>query len=290
MAETAGTAARKPRIHFTTVIGGTDVDTFPHLIRHYRAAGIESFLLIRQAESIDDPAYRRLEEHARDVGVEFFHSHIGPYGLDLHQRLIRHAMDEHPDDWYVVADSDEFHVYDRPLHELVELCEKGGYDYVSGCFLDRVAVDGTFPEIGEESLWEQYPLAGSVSAALLRALPLKVGLVRGGVELLTGQHGAPEARALPRSESEIQVHHFKWTGAVLRRLEQRSSRVEGATALDGAVSRESRRFLAHVWRHGGRIDVEDPRFRFHACRDAYGDHPRWTEVAEEAQGWQWTLI
>lgn len=274
------------------MVGGADVATFPHLIRHYRAAGIESFLLIRQVESEEHPAYRRLEEYARQEGVEFLHSHIGPYRLDLHQRLIRLAMDEHPDDWFVIADSDEFHVYDRPLADLVDLCERGGYDYVAGCFLDRLAAGGDFPEIGPAPLWEQFPLAGSVSASLLRALPLKVGLARGSVELLTGQHGAPEARGLPRSESEIQVHHFKWTGSVLRRLQQRSGTDADSSRplVSPHVTRECHRFLSYVERNGGRIDVTDPRFRLHPCRDAYQDHPHWNDVAQEAQGWQWTLI
>lgn len=279
------------RIHFACVIGGDDVSLFPHLVRHYRAAGVESFLMIRQAETVSSPSYRRLDELARAEGVEFFHSYLGPYSLEIHQRLLRHAMDEYPDDWFVIADSDEFHVYDRPLPELVSRCEDRGHEYVGGCLLDRVGEAGVLAESGSQSLWESFPLAGCVSAALLRALPLKVAVARGSTELLSGQHGAPEARGMPAAEGYVQIHHFKWTASVLRRLEQRTGTdAQGRPLVHDSVTREARRFLAHVARHQGRINVADPAFRLHPCGTDFGDHPEWDQIVREAQAWRWTLL
>ncbi|MGK5447126.1 glycosyltransferase family 2 protein [Streptomyces radiopugnans] len=264
----------------------------PHFINHYRSLGIESFYITCHAEFEGDPGFQLCKKYVRECGLDAFHAHVGPWSLDLNQRLLRHAMDENPADWYVVADSDEFQVYDRPLPELVELCEADGYDYVGGCFLDRLGEGGRFPEVQSATpLWEQYPLAGSVSAGLLRALPLKVPLVRSGVDLMSGQHGVCEGRGLPRSESYVQVHHFKWTATVVRRLEERAERFqdEARRKTHGAIVRETNRFLSHVRRHRGVIDIEDPRLRIRPSGSDFHNYPLWTEVADEAQGWKWML-
>jgi hypothetical protein len=278
-------------MHFACMMGGGEAGLLPHLVDHYRGLGIESFSLIWHSESAADPWYEVADALVRRAGLTFLHRHIGPYDEDLHQRLIHFAMSQHPDDWYVVADLDELHVYDRPLSELVELCEREGFDHVNGCFVDRVAADGSFPDIGTGPLWRQYPLAGSVSAGLLRALPLKTGIARGSVDLLPGQHGAPTGRGLPRDRGYIQVHHFKWTGSVVARLRRRVERFRdgAASGMHLAIEHEARRFLAHVETHGGRIDTACGRLRLEPCGNGYHDHPRWSEIADEAQGWRWAL-
>lgn len=47
-----------------------------------------------------------------------------------------------PDDWWGIADLDEFHVHNRPPTEVVAYCERHGYDYVEGSLLDHVTADG----------------------------------------------------------------------------------------------------------------------------------------------------
>lgn len=273
-------------IHFAAVIGGSQVHLLPHLVEHYRARGVESFLIVRHAESASDPNYLLMERYAKEAGVPLLHSHVAPYTADLQRQLLRYAMDEHPDDWYVVADGDEFQVYDRPIPDLIGECERGGYDCVGGCFVDRIGPDGGFPALEAGSLWERYPLAGSVSASIARALPLKVCLAPGRLELLVGQHGAPEAVMLPRSRGYVQVHHFKWTGGVLARLERQLDPSSGSNQW---MSLEASRVLAHTRAHADRIDIEDPRFHLRRCGSDYEDHPEWTDIAREAQGWSWAI-
>ena len=278
-------------IHLACLLGGDEVGLLPHLVDHYRGLGIESFQLVWHSESASDPRHELAEAFLRRAGLTFLHRHVGPYDEDLQQRMVRFAMSQNPDDWYVVADLDELQVTDRPLLELVELCEREGYDHVNGCFVDRVATDGSFPDVGSASLWQQYPLAGSVSAGLLRALPLKTTMARGWVDLLPGQHGAPAGRGLPRDRGYVQVHHFKWTGSVVTRLRRRVERFSGgaASGMHMAIAREALTFLEHVERHDGRIDTAFDRFRLEPCGSGYHDHPRWNEIADEAQGWRWAL-
>jgi hypothetical protein len=270
------------------LVGGSDAALIPHMVEHYRALGVDSFQIIRHAETTDSPGYRESEEFMRQCGLTFFHTHVGPFDGDLHQRLMRYAMDEHPGDWYIPQDSDEFHVYDRPLPELIALCERHGYDYIGGCFLDRIGPGGSIPDVGTGSLWERFPLAGSLSAGLLRAIPFKVGLARGELNLFSGQHGTVMGRGLPPAQSYIQIHHFKWTASAVERLTERARRLDsdGRRNSHAAIIRECRRFVSHVEEHGGTIDVADPRLRMHPAGRSYGDHPQWSEIAQEAQRWQ----
>jgi hypothetical protein len=280
------------RIHFTCVIGGADGQLLPHLVNHYRHLGVTSFRIVAQVISADDPAWATLSHYARRAGIDFVHTHFGPWSLDLHQRLIRHVMDDNPHDWYVVADADELHVYDRDLTDVIELCERDGYDTVGGCLLDRVGADGDFPELDDTTIWQRYPLAGSISAGLLKALPLKVTLARGIVDLLPGQHGAPDGRQVPHQRICAQVHHFKWTASVVSRLVTRIEQLDSTElrASHSAILRENRRFLTHLRRHGGRIDITNPRLRLHPCGSRYADYPQWADAVAEAQGWQWGLL
>jgi hypothetical protein len=279
----------RSRVHLVSFIGDTDAALLPHLIDHYRSLGIESFFIIRQVDTAADIEGDRIRTAAREAGIELFHTHVGPWSLELNQRLVRFAMTSRPQDWYIVIDGDEFQVYDRPLPELIARCEALGVTHVNGCFLDRIGAGGTLPEIGPGPLWEQFPLAGSVSAGLLRALPLKVGIARGHVVLSTGQHGTVHGRGLSRSEAYIQVHHFKWTKSAVARVERRVERLSGHRddPIRASIIKESMRFLRHVREHGGRFDTADPRLRLHHCGSVYGDHPEWQAIADEAQQWRW---
>src|ERR1022692_3626987 len=247
---------RRTSLHLVCVAGSAESAMLPHMIGHYRRLGVESFYLVRHALTTGDPGFAQVADTVAAADLQLFHTYVGPWSLQIHQRLVRHVMSLHPGDWFIIADTDQLNVHDRPLHDLVELCETDGFDHINGCFLDRVAAGGDFPEVNADPLWERYPLGGSISAALVRALPLKVAMARGHVELLTGQHGAPEGSPLPAERHFTQEHHFKWTGDVVGRLRRRVELFEqGRWNVNSAIIRETRRFLSHVGRHGDRIDV-----------------------------------
>jgi hypothetical protein len=269
----------KPRVHVVSMLGG-DVAVVPHMIGHYRELGVESFVFIRHAESAGDAVYEAAERVVRDAGLSLHHTHVGPWHEDLNAALIEQAMARHPDDWFVVADLDEFQVYDRPLHDLLAWCERRDYDVVEGCYLDRVAADGSFPAVTGGSLWEQFPMAGGLSFPLLGATPTKVVLARGKVKLEIGHHTARDGRAAPHRDVYAQVHHFKWNDTVVERTRIRKSRFEsGIWRLTyPAVLSEAIRFLDHVTAHGGRVDVAEPLFMFRECGSGYQDHPGWTDM------------
>ncbi|WP_405554698.1 glycosyltransferase family 2 protein [Streptomyces canus] len=279
-------------MHVVSVVGSQDAAALlPHFVEHYRSMGAESFQLVCHAEAPSDDSYIHLRDVCRALGVEPLHSHFGPWRERLNQRLKEYVMSRRPDDWYVVADIDEFHVYSHPLGELLEKCERLGVDHVNGCFLDRVGADGELLKVDTGSLWKRYPLAGAVSTGISKALPLKTGIARGRVELLTGHHSTVSGHGLSRSEGFIQVHHFKWTESALLRLRHRVDSLSQVhwQAENYALIREAKAALTHLNTHGGRINVDDGGLRIAPCGHDYADHPLWDEIADEAEGWAWTL-
>ncbi|WP_196778045.1 glycosyltransferase family 2 protein [Lentzea aerocolonigenes] len=271
-------------VRLASVVGG-DVSLLPHTLAHYSALGVETFHIVRHAADRQDPALGRSASVMADFGLEFDSVHIGPWDEDLNAKLIRGLMLRHPDDWWVVADLDEFHVYDRALADVVELCEKNGYDYVTGAFLDRVSEDGRLTAVEpveRRSLWDQYPMAGLLTHSLLKGRTTKVTIARGCVELDYGQHRAWTGQAAPIEDLCAQVHHFKWTASVRDRLEERAEAYSSGKwkLLHNSVVGESEAFLQYLGDHDGRIDVRDSRFAFFACAADYSKYPDWPDAAE----------
>jgi len=267
-------------IRFVSVVG-SDTGLLDAAIAHYRGLGVEFFHVIRHIESFDDPEFERARDVLARHGLAFAAVHQGPWDEDLNAYLIRAQMRRHPSDWWVVADLDEFHVYDRPLTDIITACEVGGYDYVMGALLDRVAADGTLPALDPAtSIWAQYALAGLVTLRVVRAVTSKVTLARGDVHLHLGQHGALTGRSLPATEAFAQVHHFKWTDSVRPRLTQR---VQAYSSGDWHLTYPativgSRRMLKYLEANGGRIDVTAAKLALRRCGSDYADYEPWTDL------------
>lgn len=270
-------------INLVCVAGG-DTSLLSYAIEHYRALGVDSFHIVRQVESYDDPSLGESIEVARSMGVEFARICVGPWHEELNSELIRKVMDSAKNDWWVVADLDEFHVYDRPLKDVIERCEDGGYDYVMGAFLDRVAENGdlrTISPFGVVPIWEQFPLAGLLTFRVLGGVPTKVTLARGAVELDLGQHRAWHGLQAPADEFCPQVHHFKWSETVRTRLEKRVAAYSSGywkSTDTAALVAESKRILDHIRNNDGRIDVGRPDCMFQMCGTDYGDYAKWLSV------------
>jgi hypothetical protein len=154
------------------------------------------------------------------------------YNWEMVTALYNKTKMLHPNDWWVVADDDEFHKYSKDLYEIVSDCDKNGWELVRGGFIDRIGENGTFPEIdNDEDIFEQFPLAGFFRYPLSGACPNKICILKGYVELTPGQHyakidghttwkwqGWNHPLIAPVNEYNVQVHHFKWDSTCIERI------------------------------------------------------------------------
>ena len=253
-------------VHLVTVAGGC-VDALPHMLAHYRGLGIESFFINVQIPAANDPLLDRVEEISRRFGCRIAGVFVGEWLNGTNREIYKRTRETWPDDWFVNADQDELQLYPGDLLDILRDCDRRGYEYVEGCFLDRLARDGSFPAVSAQpSLWQQFPLAGFVSAPILQANPNKIVAAKGRVPLGGGQHYALSGRGCPPEQLYIPVHHFKWIAGILDRLEARASfrRERGDPYWE-----ESQRFVDYCRAHNGRLDVTDGSFYLSEASPAY---------------------
>jgi hypothetical protein len=256
-------------IHLVTVVGGK-IDALAHMLEHYRSMGIESFFVNLQLAHEQDLAREQVEEITRRFGCGIASVTVGDWQL-VQQELYLRPRKQYPSDWFLLADQDEFQAYPASIQDVIEACAR--WDYVRGCFVDRIARDGGFPPIlAGQPIWDQYPLGGLLTMRILNGDPRKVVAVRGPLALKKGNHHAFEGTACPSRDFYIPIHHFKWTADVEARLGQRAKSLK-----QGGFPQfhESERFVEYCGLSGGRIDLDDPNLMIAECAP---DYPHWEKL------------
>jgi hypothetical protein len=148
------------KIRLVTVTGSR-TNTLPHMLQHYAELVDEIFVVVYEWENFS--TYDSVEEivskfpNAKIVRREIKEK----YNWEYVTQLYNETKLMHPNDWWIVSDDDEFHIYSKPLKEIILDCERNGWELVRGGFVDRIGIDGTFPEINNnQNIFKQFPLAG----------------------------------------------------------------------------------------------------------------------------------
>jgi hypothetical protein len=107
--------------------------------------------------------------------------------------------------WYCIADLDEFHFFNGlKISTVVRHAEQHGYQAIGGRLVDRIAANGTFPEI-RGSLDRCFPLGSDLTRST-GACHSKIALAKSHVEIAPGHHDAQAKIAW----GSVETHHFKW--------------------------------------------------------------------------------
>ena len=263
-------------IHLVTVAGG-EPETLPAMLEHYRAQGVESFFVNAHLKRDDDPVREFLEDTTRRFGCGLATVNVGEWGF-LQQELYLRQRQMYPDDWFVLADSDELQRWPRGLRASIEEADAAGWQYIRGCLVDRFARDGRFPALQQDQpISPQYPLAAFFSNPALSADPRKVVAVKGAVPLVRGQHHALEGKACPMRFEFIHVDHYKWTAGVVERL---AARAEEFRRLGFPHGIESQKFVEYHRITGGQITLDDPHL---LVADADPEYVNWPRIQKLVQ-------
>jgi len=238
------------------------IDWLPQFVAHYRAQGVERFLLTLQIDP-ELPAADKARHCARfaqtlaqvNVAETILWEHVWDApSMGRHHRRVQVAQ-VGAADWIVWCDSDEFQVYPEPLDRIIAQCEAAGVDYIRGVFIDRIAGDGSLAAFDpQRSIWETFPRACNVTSALAKGDARKVTLARGSLRVQGGKHLPPSDAALKTISGGVQVHHFKWDAALIERLRFRV-RPEWRAKFPWWV--ESQRLLDYFQAHDQRFDLAD---------------------------------
>jgi hypothetical protein len=234
-------------------------ELLPWFLAYYRKLGITSFHFIVQL--YENPRLlESVEGFKKSYPIELqevMDDYVTGAEVQVRMSGIRSKIVA-GSEWALVADPDEFQVYDRPMCAVVEACERERACYVQGRLVDRVANDGSLPPlVSGQPLNEQFPLRGNLTGPLLQGATTKVTLVRGSTPTGPGQHAVLGAHRR-FSQPCVEVHHFKWRAGLSEKLRRR---VEERRARGNQWWQPSQYFLDHLAARG-RIDVDDKRFGF----------------------------
>ena len=277
-------------IRLLTVVGhGTKL--IPHFIEHYEKIVDEIQIVVYENDlhrNLVDEVGQIIKLYPTVKIVKTLYDRV--FDWEKVTQLYNYIKKDYPNDWWVIADIDELHLYPRnDLRGLITDCELNNWDMVRGGFIDRVGLDGEFPELKEnENIWKQFPNAGFFRYPLSNACPNKVCVMRGYIEITSGQHyakidghttwrwqGWNHPLIAPIDTHSVQVHHFKWDKTSVERIRNVASINQ-----EYAYSTEYRRMYDSLKKTRFKIDLNNQTFMFEQNQTTpnFGQYKQWGKL------------
>ena len=277
-----------PKINLVTIVGH-NTTMLPHMINHYKNIVDEIHVVVyRQSE--DDGI---LDEITK-LGITPIKVVTEPkFNWEKVTELYNEIKRTKPDEWWVVSDDDELHIYPKDLREMILECEESGWEFITGGFIDRIGENGGFPTINKNSnIWTEFPLAGFFRFPMSGACPNKVCVMKGSVDVTSGQHYVdfgngtnswgienvkhPKRYPIGRGEGFIQVHHFKWDSTCLERIREVAETKENYT-----YWQEYLRMYKNIEIMDWKIDINNPEFMIERMEtNEHWSYSKWSRLAK----------
>ncbi len=275
------------KIRLVTVTGSR-TNTLWHMLSHYAEIVDEIFVVVYEWENFST------YDSVKEIVSKFSNAKIvrrevrEKYNWEYVTQLYNETKLLYPEDWWIVSDDDEFHVYSKELSEIIKDCEENGWELVRGGFIDRIGIDGTFPEINnEEDIFKQFPLAGFFRYPLSGACPNKVCIMKGYIEITPGQHyakingettwrwqGWNHPLIAPIDVYSVEVHHFKWDSSCGDRIREVANVMK-----DYSYSEEYRKMYRALAKTRFKIDITNPEFMIENI--GVWDYPHWNKLLKK---------
>lgn len=277
-------------IRALSVIGhGTDL--IPHFIDHYSKYVDEIQFVVYQS-TVHPTLINDVNEIIKNYTNVKIVKTIEDISFDWGKvtALYNLIKSKNPNDWWVIADIDEFHLYPNDdLKGLITNCNKYGWDLVRGGFIDRIGPDGIFSKLeSNTNIFEQFPNAGFFRYPMSKACPNKVCVMKGHVELTDGQHYAKIDgyttwkwqgwnHPLINPHSFVQVHHFKWDSSSIERI-----KAVADVKQTYSYSEEYKLMYDRIRKSKFKIDLNNPDYMFEACgKSQFGYYKQWDKLIKK---------
>ena len=251
------------KIRLVTVTGSR-TDTLWHMLNHYKDLVDEMYVVVYEWEG------KNIYNEVSKIVKEFDKAKIvkrvtnEKFNWEYVTQLYNETKMLFPNDWWIVSDDDEFHIYSKPLQEIILDCERNGWELVRGGFIDRVGQVGDFPMSG--------------------ACPNKVCIMKGYIEITPGQHyakidgqttwrwqGWNHPLIAPVDAYNVQVHHFKWDSTCIERIKQVAD-----IKKDYSFSTEYLQMYQSLRSSNFEIDVTNKEYMFEYIGN--GEYKQWNKL------------
>ncbi len=280
-------------IRLLSVIGhGTEL--IPHFVEHYTRYVDEIQFVVYQSAihpSLINEVKQKIKEYPNVKVVKTIEDRI--FDWEKVTSLYNLIKIKHPEDWWVIADIDEFHLYPNDdLKKCVSDCEYYGWTMMRGGFIDRIGKDGEFVELtSDENIFKQFPNTGFFRYPMSNACPNKVCVMKGDVEITSGQHyakingqttwrwqGWNHPLIAPIDFYSVQVHHFKWDKTSIQRVKSVAS-----VNQTYAYSDEYKQMYKELSKTKFKIDLKTPEFMFESSdgQAEYSRYRQWNKLIKK---------
>jgi hypothetical protein len=272
------------KIRLVTVTGSR-TDTLWHMLNHYKDLVDEMYVVVYEWEG--SSTYNEVLKIIKQFDKAKIIKRITKekFNWEYVTQLYNETKMLFPNDWWIVSDDDEFHIYSKPLNQITSACERNGWELVRGGFIDRVGQIGDFPKINKkENIFEQFPVAGFFRHPMSGACPNKVCIMKGHIEITPGQHyakidghttwrwqGWNHPLIAPIDEYNVQVHHFKWDSTCVERIKQVAD-----IKKDYASSDEYLKMYQTLRSNNFEIDVTNEKYMFEYIGN--NDYKQWNKL------------
>ena len=277
------------KVNLVTVVGH-NTTLLPHMLNHYKNIVDEIYVVVYRQHELDG-----ILEDVINLGITPFKIVTEPkFNWERVTQLYNEVKSTNPNEWWIVSDDDEFHIYPQPIREMISECEKNGWEFITGGFVDRIGENGTFPEVSSlTDVWSEFPLAGFFRHPMSGACPNKICVMKGSVNVTPGQHyvdfgdgknswgkdNIKHSKRYPigRGEGLVQVHHFKWDSTVLERLKEVSETKE-----DYTYWQEYLKMYKGIEMFDWKIDINNPEFLFERMNtNNHWDYSKWDRLSKK---------
>ena len=272
--------------NLVTVVG-SNTHILPHMLKHYEDKVDKNYVVVYRQDDNDG-----ILEEIEELGIKpFWVVTDKKYNWERVTHIYNTVKSKKPNDWWIVSDDDELQVYPDSLDNIIRHCENNGYDFVTGGFIDRIGIEGSFPKVERDTdIIKAFPLAGFFRYPMSGACPNKVTLMKGYQEVTPGQHyakfdstnswGRSHPKRMPIEECFTQVHHFKWDSSVLERLLDVSE-----TKQKYSYHEEYSRMYRSIARSNWKIDIHNPKYLVEKLKNnsyiVYNDYSYWNELIDK---------
>jgi tellurite resistance-related uncharacterized protein len=274
-------------------VTGSRTTTLPYMIQHYIDIVDEIFVVAYDTKNNQYNDVKKICDLFGSKVKLYKHSDEQEYNWETVTSIYNAIKDLHPNDWWIVSDDDEFHVYSKDVKEIIKECDENGWKIVRGGFVDRIGEDGEFKEIKSfsknENLFSQFPYAGFFRYPMSGACPNKICIVKGDVEITNGQHYAKigsktlwgpqldNKLIAPIDTHNVQVHHFKWDSTCVERI-----KAVADIKKDYAYSDEYLKMYLALRSKSFKMDLNDEQYKFEYCPTAtFENYKNWSVLLKE---------
>jgi hypothetical protein len=273
------------KIRLVTVTGSR-VETLWHMLNHYKDLVDEMYVVVYEWEG--SSTYNEVLKITKEFDTAKIVERVTKekFNWEYVTELYNETKMLFPNDWWVVSDDDEFHIYSKPLKEIILDCDRNGWELVRGGFIDRIGQTGDFPKINKkENIFEQFPVAGFFRYPMSGACPNKVCIMKGYIEITPGQHyakidgqttwrwqGWNHPLIAPVEDYNVQVHHFKWDSTCIQRIKQVAD-----IRKDYSFSDEYLKMYQALRSNNFEIDVTESKYMFEYVGNEL-DYKQWNKL------------